>query len=70
MSPEFQSDLNTLIEANRERALWSLSRDVVPQTPQAARRILETIAARGDRATFVRARQLLRELDAAETEAA
>ena len=63
MTPEFQHELWKLIEANRERALWSLARDYTPETPAAARRVLEQIAARGDRATFIRARQLLRQLD-------
>ena len=63
MTPQFQRELNELIEANRARALWSLRPDFVPQTAAAARRILEHIAARGDRATFQRARQLLRQLD-------
>jgi hypothetical protein len=62
MTPQFQRELLELIEANRDHALWSLPRDFTPQTPEAARRILQQIAARGDRATFIRARQLLRQL--------
>lgn len=62
MTPEFQHELNQLLEANRDRALWSLTPDFAPQTSEAARRVLETIARRGNRATFVRARQLLRQL--------
>lgn len=63
MNSDFQCELGQLIEANRERALWSQPRDFWPQTPAATRRVLHTIAARGDRQTFVRARQLLRQLD-------
>lgn len=66
MTTDFQRELHELIEANRERALWALARDFVPQTAASTRRVLETVAARGDRATFVRARLLLRQLDAEE----
>lgn len=64
MTPEFERELLQLLTANRDRALWSAPRDFVPQTPTAARRVLEQIAARGSRLTFIRARQLLRQLDA------
>lgn len=37
-------------------------RDYFPIDEAAARRVLEKIAARGDRATWVRARQMLPEL--------
>jgi hypothetical protein len=63
MTPEFQREFSELLEANRDRALWSIAPGLTPQTPEAARRVLEQIAARGNRATFVRARQLLRQLD-------
>ena len=59
---EFSRELMELIEANRSRALWYFAKDFVPATPDSARRVLEAIAARGDRATWVRARQLLRRL--------
>ena len=62
MTPEFQRELSELLEANRDGALWSMPRDFAPQTPEATRRVLERIAARGNRATFIRARQLLRQL--------
>ncbi len=58
----FESDLRELIEANRTRALWWLPRDFFPTTDEQARRVLERIAARGDRDTFVCARQLLQRL--------
>ena len=63
MTVEFMDELRALIEANRTRALWSWPRDYFPATPAATRRVLQRIAARGDRTTFVRARQLLRLLD-------
>ncbi len=63
MTPEFERELRELIEANRDRALWQMPPDFLPETPGAARRVLERIAARGDRATFIRARQLLRQLE-------
>jgi hypothetical protein len=48
-----------LIEANRVRALWAFPQDYYPSDIDGARRVLKRIAARGDRATFTRARQLL-----------
>ncbi|MBW3637970.1 MAG: hypothetical protein KY445_16120 [Armatimonadetes bacterium] len=63
MTTEFESELRALIAANRVRALWSLPRDYFPPDEASARRILEKIAARGDRQTWVRARQMLRELN-------
>lgn len=62
MSPKFQQEVQQLIEENRARALWSLAGDFAPTSVQSIRRTLETIASRGDRKTWVRARQLLREL--------
>jgi len=62
MTPEFKHELSELIEANRDCALWSLPRDFVPLTSDATKRVLELIAARGNRETFIRARQLLRQL--------
>ncbi len=62
MTAEFRSELRDLIEANRVRALWSLPRDYFPADEASVRRVLERIAARGDRQTWVRARQMLREL--------
>jgi hypothetical protein len=62
MSPELQQEFMELLEANRTRALWSLPPDYTPRTLEAQRRALEQIAARGDRATFIRARRLLRHL--------
>lgn len=62
MTAQFESELRALIEANRARALWSMPRDYFPLDEAGARRILEKIAARGDRETWVKARQMLREL--------
>jgi hypothetical protein len=59
---EFERELRDLIEANRARALWWMPRDYFPADDAAARRVLEKIAARGDRAMWTRARQMLREL--------
>ena len=60
--PEQEEEFKSLIEANRVRALWSMPPHYFPSDKSAAKRILERIAARGDRATFVRARRLLIEL--------
>ncbi len=62
MTPQLQREIEKLISANRDAALWNLPRDYVSQTHEAARRVLERIAARGNRATWIRARQLLHEL--------
>ena len=63
MTTDFERELRALIEANRTRALWSWPRDYFPPTPDAVRHVLERIAARGDLATFKRARQMLARLD-------
>ena len=63
MTNQFQGELRALIEANRARALWNVPRDYFPADTESARRILERIAARGDRATWTKARQMLRELN-------
>jgi len=63
MTATFESELRALIEANRARALWSMPRDYFPADDAGARRVLEKIAARGDRATWIRARRMLRELE-------
>jgi hypothetical protein len=60
---EFQREVRALIEANRARALWSWPLDYFPDNPESTRRALERIAARGDRATYIRARELLQQLD-------
>ena len=62
MTPEIQRQLRALIEANRARALWSLPADYFPDDAPAARAVLERIAARGDRATFIAARRLLAQI--------
>lgn len=63
MTPEFEREVLELIESNRARALWYLKPDFVPQTPDAVRRVLQQIAARGDRATWMKAQKLLRQMD-------
>ncbi len=63
MTPEFERELLELIEANRARALWYFKPDFVPQTPESVRRVLRQIAARGDRATWIQAQKLLRQLN-------
>jgi len=60
--PEQDEEFKALLEANRTRALWFLPRHYFPSDTSATQRILERIAARGDRASFVRARRLLSEL--------
>jgi hypothetical protein len=60
-----QRELRELIAANRTRALWSLPADYYPTNAEGARLVLERIAARGDRATFVRARRLLQQTEKA-----
>ncbi len=62
LSPELEREVRELIEANRTRALWSLPLDYFPPDVAAACRVVERIAARGDRETFVRARLLLSRL--------
>ena len=59
MTPEIREQLRALIEANRARALWNFPADYFPDDAAAARAVLDRIAARGDRATFIAARQLL-----------
>lgn len=59
LNPQQSQELHDLIEANRVRALWAFPRDYYPSDIDGARRVLKRIAARGDRATFTRARQLL-----------
>lgn len=56
MIMQLQSEITNLIEANRARALWHLAPDYLPQMPDETRRVLRQIAARGDRATWIRAR--------------
>lgn len=59
ITPQQNQELHDLIEANRVRALWTFPQDYYPSDVNSARRVLKRIAARGDRATFTRARQLL-----------
>ena len=62
MTLEIYAQLRALIEANRTRALWNFPADYFPTDAVAARAVLERIAARGDRATWVAARRLLAEI--------
>ena len=61
VTSEFEATLPQLIEANRTRALWSMPTDYFPENEEAIRRVLQRIATRGDRETYVRATELLRE---------
>ena len=63
MTPQLQLEIARLIEAHRARALWHLAPDYLPRTRAEMRRVLRYIAARGDRATWARARELVRELN-------
>ena len=63
MNAEFERELRELIEANRTRALWSSPPDYYPTTPDAVRRVLERIAARGDLATYKRARVMMAQVE-------
>ena len=63
MKPQLQTEIARFIEANRARALWFLAPDYLPQTPAETRRVLQQIAARGDRKIWIEARQLLAKLD-------
>lgn len=58
-----KTEIERFIEANRARAMWHLAPDYLPRTPAATRRVLRQIAARGDRQTWIEARELLRELE-------
>ena len=49
MTPQLQREIEELINANRDLALWNLPPDFMPRTPEAAHRVLERIAARGSR---------------------
>ncbi len=62
MTPEFERQLRDLIAANRARALWSFPADYFPADVAAVRAVLERIAARGDRATFIAARRLMEQI--------
>lgn len=62
MTPEIREQLRALIEANRARALWNFPADYFPADAAAARAVLQRIAARGDRATFIAARRLLSQI--------
>ena len=62
MTLETKAQLRALIEANRARALWNFPVDYFPADVPAARAVLERIAARGDRATWVAARRLISQI--------
>ncbi len=62
MTHEIREQLRALIETNRARALWNFPADYFPTDAVSARAVLERIASRGDRATFVAARRLLAEI--------
>lgn len=62
MTPALETEIRALIEAQRARALWSWPLDYFPPDVDAAKAVLNRIAARGDRETFVAARRLLKQL--------
>lgn len=62
LATDVEREVRELIEANRTRALWSLPAGYFPADAAATRRVLERIAARGDRKTFARAHLLMRQL--------
>jgi hypothetical protein len=61
-SDQERDELKAFIEANRARALWHLPRSYFPEDTNAVRRVIERIATRGDRATWIQARRWLQEL--------
>jgi hypothetical protein len=51
-------EINKLVNENRQRCFWSMRRDFLPETNDARLRALKYLATYGDRATFVKARNL------------
>ena len=60
MNEELRREIWEFMDENRARALWWMRADYYPQTSEDARDVLRRIAARGDRALFVRAMTLMR----------
>lgn len=55
---DLQKKLAELIEEYRDRCLWFLRPDYVPQTPEEVRRVLDLIEQYGDLAGYRRAEDL------------
>ncbi len=55
---EAREALAELIEEYRDRCLWFLRPDYVPQTPEECRRILDLIERYGDQAGYRRAEEI------------
>ncbi len=62
MNEELQREIWAFMDENRARALWWMRPDYYPQTSEQARDVLRRIAARPDRALFVRAMKLMNRL--------
>ena len=55
---ELLGEINNLVNENRQRCLWSMRKDYLPATDSERFTVLRYLATYGDRATFVRARNL------------
>ncbi len=62
MNDDLKREIWQFMDEHRARALWWMRADYYPQTSEEARGVLKDIAARGDRAIFVRAMLLRRRL--------
>jgi hypothetical protein len=51
-------EINKLVRENRLRCFWHTRDDYLPETTDSRFRALKTLATYGDRATFVKARNL------------
>jgi hypothetical protein len=55
---DVQQKLAELVEEYRDRCLWFLRADYMPETPEEARRVLDLIERYGDRAGYRRAEEI------------
>ncbi|MDQ3813510.1 MAG: hypothetical protein M3347_06115 [Armatimonadota bacterium] len=62
ISEELLNEVRALVDEQRARCAWFWRTDFVPSNAEEARRALQAIARRGDRAAYVRAAELLRQL--------
>lgn len=53
-------EIDMFVDAQRDRCLWFVRRDYLPQTDDDRRWVLTQIQSRADRATFIRAGELKR----------
>ena len=60
MDEKLKREIWAFMDEHRARALWWMRPDYYPQNAEQARDVLRSIAARGDRETFVRAMTLRR----------